>query len=265
MDAQSHIRQTADQLPKQAGLKGLFLGGSHGKGTADAVSDIDFVGIADPSDHQAIAKHWRETLNAADPVIFWRARIGAHSLINVITESWVRLDLILTPPDAFKARVRSALKPLHDPSDLYSGLAAEAPAHETSPARVTGMVEEFFRVLGMAPVVLTRNELVTMAWGTSILRDLLRDVMLEDCPLSDRGGAMHLSTLLSKDDMATLNTLPYPGPNRADLIDAQEKIAAVFLPRARALADRVGADWPEAMESATKAHLRATHGIEITG
>jgi hypothetical protein len=263
MEPQIYIDLTAEKLPKAQGLIGLFLGGSYGNGRADAVSDIDFVAVADHVGHAQIANHWRDVLETLEPLVSWRERISAHSLINTITQSWMRLDLIIIPTDTFAGRVQSGLKPLYDPTGLYDLLAETAPAYTPSPQRVACILDEFFRVFGMAPVALARNEYVTMVWGTSLMRDLLRDIMLEDCPLADRGGAMHLSTLISKGDMQLLEAMPYPGPNGPDLIRAQCKIAETFLPRARALAERVGAEWPEAFEAATRAHLQETHGISF--
>ncbi len=40
-------------------------------------------------------------------------------------------------------------------------------------------------------------------------------------------------------------------------------LARVFLPRARRLAAKIGAAWPEALEDATRASLKARLGLEI--
>ena len=60
--------------------------------------------------------------------------------------------------------------------------------------------------------------------------------------------------------MALLAALPYPGPDRDELIDAQAALARVFFPLARQLADQVQIEWPEAFEAATRRRLGATLG-----
>ena len=50
---------------------------------------------------------------------------------------------------------------------------------------------------------------------------------------------------------------------RADILAGDAAIAAIFLPRARALAARTGAVWPQAFEDATRRHLRVRLGLEI--
>ena len=92
--------------------------------------------------------------------------------------------------------------------------------------------------------------------GAELLRDLLRDLMLEACPLPDRGGMLHLSRLLTPEQMAVLETLPFPRPEREEAIAAHVATAAVFLPLARRMTDELDLHWPTAFEKATRAHLR---------
>ncbi|MBY3389195.1 hypothetical protein [Rhizobium laguerreae] len=56
--------------------------------------------------------------------------------------------------------------------------------------------------------------------------------MLEEVNVPDRGGALHLSKVLPEADMDLLLSLPFPKPNREEVIDANFDIARHFLPRA---------------------------------
>ena len=56
---------------------------------------------------------------------------------------------------------------------------------------------------------------------------------------------------------------PAPAAERAALLAAQADIARLFLAQARPLAARHGAAWPEAFETAARAHLRRELGLEI--
>jgi hypothetical protein len=51
--------------------------------------------------------------------------------------------------------------------------------------------------------------------------------------------------------------------NRAGIIAANTELAAIFLPRARRLADQIGMTWPSVLEMATKRYLRERLGLVI--
>lgn len=84
----------------------------------------------------------------------------------------------------------------------------------------------------------------------------LCNLMLADVTLPNRGGALNLTGLLPPQDIATLTAPLFPGPERADLIAAYGEMADVFIPRARAMTERLGIKWPEAFHPATRRHLR---------
>ncbi len=74
-------------------LRGLFLVGSFGKGTADAFSDIDFVAVVEEAGRAEFPAVWRAALGGISPVVFWNQRPIGGILINAITEDWTRCDL----------------------------------------------------------------------------------------------------------------------------------------------------------------------------
>jgi hypothetical protein len=91
----------------------------------------------------------------------------------------------------------------------------------------------------------------------------LQDLMLEECPLPDRGGVLHPSRLLTPAQMAVLRQLPYPRPEREAVIAAHVAVAAVFFPLAREMAARIGTVWPDAFEAALRRRLKAELGITL--
>ena len=239
-------------------LRALFLSGSHGAGTADAWSDVDLLGVAAREDWPAIMEALRGGLG---PLAMWRVLFGG-SLVNAVTLDWERLDLYLIEPERFAGRDRTELKVLHDPENMLAALPPP-PDPAPSPQRVFGLVEEFLRVLGLAPVVLARGELVTAVDGVGLLRGKIAELMVEEAAPRHRGGALHLSRLIPAEDYAALLALPYPGPERDAVIAAQRAHAALFLPRARTLAERIGAEWPDALEAATRARWRRDLGTDL--
>ena len=51
--------------------------------------------------------------------------------------------------------------------------------------------------------------------------------------------------------------------DRDSLIAANRALAAIFLPRARRLASKIGMEWPTDFEAATRRHLRLRLQLEI--
>lgn len=264
MDHRDLIDHVKTSLAAVPALNALFLGGSHGQGQADRFSDIDFVALADAERHEALAAKFRDALAELAPVVFWTARQGVGGfLVNAILADWTRCDLYLRPASAFDGRARNTVRPLIDPDRIWDSLPPELPAAEPDARRVSHIIHEFIRVLGLTSVGAGRGEYVLLVRGTGILRDLLTDLMIEQCPLPERGGALHPSRLICADDMAELAALPCPAPERDAVIAANIAIAEAFLPRARHVAGQIGLDWPDAFEAATRMYLERELGIRF--
>jgi hypothetical protein len=249
-------------MAAEPALRALFLAGSHGRDAADAHSDLDFLGVADPAEHPQLAKAWQDALSAERALVYCKTLFHG-SLVNAITEDWLRIDLFLSGPDGLARRSQAELRPVLDPEGLYATLVPAPPPPAPDPARVEATTLEFLRVLGLLAVGAGRDEHVLLVRGLGILRDLLIDLMHEENPPAFRGGALHISRTLPAADMALLQALPYPGPDRAALIAAHGALAAVFLPRARALHDRLGLAWPGAFEAATRRYLAREVGLDL--
>lgn len=261
--AQAEAVAVARQLTDAPELQALFLGGSLGAGTGDGFSDVDLVGVAHPEYHEQIVNLWHRLLSDRWTLIHWAETRWRGFLVNAITEDWLRIDLFLVPPDALGRRAQDMVRPLIDRTGLYDSLPATLPRAEPDPARLKRTITEFIRVVGLLPVGYGRQEWLVLMKGIGLLRDMVAEVMLEDCPLPDRGGILHLSRLLPPEDIAVLEALPAPGPDPEALLAANAEIAEVFFARARPLAERLGVDWPEAFEAATLAHVARATGLKI--
>lgn len=241
-------------------LDGLFLAGSFGTGTADAWSDVDLVGLAPAGRHEAVVRWWRGWLEEQEKLIYWKQWGRGGTLINAITQSWLRVDLHLPDDGQLGPRPQDAIKPLFDPSGLHGRLVPSLPERRPDPRVVGDMIEEFIRIVGLTPVALGRREYVIMAMGTGMLRDMVSRLMQEELPIPDRGGLLHLNKLLPPEDIATLEALPYPAPERAALIEAQLAVARVFFPRAKRLTAELGIAWPSVFETSARSHLATAIG-----
>ncbi len=255
MNQEALIERVGGAAAASGLFDGLFLAGSFGKGTADAWSDVDLVGLAPAERHEAIAAWWRDWLEAQEKLIYWKQWGRGGTLINAITESWLRVDLHLPDDGQLGHRPQDGVKPLFDPSGLYARLVPSLPERRPDARAVADMIEEFIRIVGLTPVGLGRKEYVVMAMGSGMLRDMLSRLIQEELPIPDRGGMLHLNRLLSPQDISVLKALPYPAPEREALIEAQLAVARVFFPRAKRLAGELSIAWPDVFEASARANL----------
>lgn len=263
MDQQALIAGISGRAPSLPGLHALFLSGSFGRGDADPVSDVDLIALVEPDHHAALAAAWRALLADLMPIAHWAERRQPVWLLNAIGDDWLRCDLLILDSGALAGRARSQLRALYDPASVLAALPATVPSARPDPARIAATIAEFIRIIGLLPVIVARSEWVTGAEGTAHLRRLFTNLLLEEVPEPDRGGALHLGRLLPPDHMALLAALPYPQPDRDSVIAAHLDLAHAFLPRARALAQRYGVVWPEHFEAMTRRHLATVLGVEI--
>lgn len=236
MSSEELIAQVTAHLRAEMALRALFLGGSHGNGTADAYSDLDFVAVVSRGAEVAFARTWRGTLETIEPIVLWKERASGARLINAITTSWIRCDLeMIAAPDLAK-RQRGSLRAVVDQDELASTLS-EAPSHTgPDPEQMSVLFGEFIRVLGLLAVVLGREEHLTAIGGVAHLRTHLIDLLAAESHTPHGGGALHLNRLLSDEQKALLAGMPVAEPNRASLIRAHLAYANAFLPRAKFMA-----------------------------
>jgi hypothetical protein len=163
--------------------------------------------------------------------------------VIAITPEWLRFDVAIaraTAPQRVGDRVLF---------DRRATPSAEAPPERPDPAsRLSGLVEEFLRVLGLWRVVDGRGELVLMAHGAGMLRWSLVELFLIE-NRAQRGGMLHLNPHLTAEQRALLEALPTTPP------ELNAALAREFLPRARALMARLGQPYPDDFERATRAYL----------
>lgn len=243
-------------------VRGLFLAGSYGRGTADEWSDVDLIAVVAPDQERMVADHWRAALQQITPIVFWNELQRGVIVLNAISEEWLRCDLTVVTAKDFGRRAKDTVKPLIDRDGIYATLPDSLPPKEPDTGTVRYLIHEFIRMLGLLPVAVGRAEYVTMVLGVGMMRGHLEALLMQDVTAPDPGGILHQSKLLSPEQMQLLRSLPYPGPERDAVIDANFAIAREFMPRARAMAKRLDIVWPEAFEAATRKRLAETLGEE---
>lgn len=241
----------------------LFLSGSYASGFQDDLSDLDFVLVTHDGATDAVAALWKKAIVGVGPLVLWRDRQVRPSLINAITESWLRIDAVILRPDQLALQSRDKLRVLFDKEDLYEGMQDHSDTMACKKRRVIYQFEEFLRILGLLSVAIGRQDYINGVTGVFHLRNLLIELMIEETGTPHRGGALHLDRLLTPEQKVAITSLPVPEPTRDAVIQAHLSYAQAYLPRARQLAEEWGLAWPEQFEAATRARLRDTLSIDV--
>lgn len=260
--ATTAIRTITEALAAKPRIRALALSGSYGAGLEDAYSDLDFLVVADDGATDAVVALWRDAVARVGEIVLWRDRQVKPSLINAITADWLRIDADFATPQEITRRTRDGLRILFDRDQLFDALPETIAKPRPNPERLLWQIEEFLRILGLLPLAMGRAEYFNSVTGLLHLRTLIVDLLVEETAAPHRGGALHLNRLITAEQKQALAALPPLVAERDALIAAELAYAALYLPRARRMAARLGVDWPERFERATWAHLRATLGIE---
>jgi hypothetical protein len=253
MEQQALITRITEALNPDPRIRALFLSGSFGTGTNDAYSDVDLLAVLEAEHHQAFAEDWKRILGGIAPVVYWNTL--PHALVvNAITEDWTRCDIEIAVPDPFPRKAQNQVRPLIDRDDLYPRLPREA-QFVPRPERIAYAINDFIRIMGLLVLAMGREEYLTGVTGVQLLRQYIIDLMIIEHKYPDPGGILHLNRLLDDKQKQDLSTLAVPSPTRPSIIAAHLSAARVFFPRARALAEEYGLEWPSVFEAATRHNL----------
>jgi predicted nucleotidyltransferase len=245
-------------------IGGAFLGGSFGRGETDDYSDVDvFVVVTNAEDIPIVFTELTNNVGKVSPILFSNVLPNART-INSITMDWLRFDLTVVSRAELVQVARDQLKPLFDRLAVLETLPATSPQRPNIPPKaLLDIINEFIRVLGLSVVVKGRDDLIVAQTGTNLLRDMLiRIMVLENGPQPQRG-VLSLKRNLTQHQIATLKSLPLLEATWSSIFGRTKAIAEQFLPRARALAEELGAAWPQEFERVTLAHLEEKLGLKI--
>jgi hypothetical protein len=259
---QDLIDRVGHVLSQDSRVTGVWLAGSFGRGTQDAFSDVDLFVVVAADDLDDFCRDWPTAAERTAPLVL-QQQLGSRPVFNQVTADWVRFDVTVGTPAQLADRSRSTVRPLYDPTGLSARLSEPRPPLQPDPTRVAFLGREFLRVLGLLPVVVGREEYAVGQSGAGLLRSMLIQLMLEDVAVEERGGALHLYTLLPPHRRQLLADLPPMAANRDSVITAHLACAAAFLPLARELHQRCELDWPQRLEDAARRHLLTELAVEI--
>ena len=263
LEQQELIDTISRLFAADADIEAAWLGGSLGRGSGDAFSDVDVLALVTtvPATTAGL-RYGRDCDHIADAALV--TVLFGGSVVSVVTTDWRRFDIsFIERPDLARYAARH-LRALFNKGDHTPSSLDEAP-YLTTPATVLALVNEYLRVLGLLVVALGREEYLVGLAGVEILRRLTTDLMLEENGVgpAERGGALRRNPFLKPDQRRELAALAPVSASREGLIAANLELAAIFLPRAKRLAAQVGMAWPAVFEAATKRHLRERLGVAI--
>jgi predicted nucleotidyltransferase len=260
-EQQSLVDAISAVLQRDSRIEAAWLAGSLGRNAGDRFSDVDVVVLCPDGMANEIAAT-PDLLDFAKPVLV-NALFGGR-IVNVITPDWQRFDLVFVEASDLGRYNANDLKPLFNRTGREPP-RTEPVTHGSTPEGLAKLVKEFYRVMTLAPLGIGRKEYVVALSGIELLRRMTVDLMLEENGIgqNQRGGALRLNPFLTSEQIELLQSLPAVAAERDSLLRSQKAIANIFVPRAKALAARIGMEWPSALEEASRAHLKSQLDFEI--
>jgi len=249
------IERVREDLDALQVVRGLWLTGSFGRGTADEHSDVDMFVLVPSESRDQLVAGWPTFAAGYEPLLL--KRLGAAPVFTHVLPGWLRWDVVVGTDTDLAAVDRRRVEELVNKDGARPG----SPGHRgADPEVVREMTEEFLRVLGLLVVVLERDELVTGVSGSGLLRQMLTTLLRYRVEGDRLSGALHLSRVLPADELAALAALPVPVPERSAVVEAHLACARLFLPVARQL---LGAAYPAELEKACLEHLYTHLGLTL--
>ena len=249
------LDRVRDDLLTDDRVRGLWLTGSLATGSDDSFSDVDMFLVVSEDDLPGYLDGWPSFAESYSPLL--ARRLGPAPVFNHVLHGWLRWDVVVgTPAEVSNLDCTQVTEVFN-----HDGLTPSSPSHRgPDPDVVRELTEEFLRVLGLLPVVLGRNELVTAVSGAGLLRQLLTTLLRYRAEGDRLSGALHLSRVLPAHEVTALAALPPVYAERAAVVRLHVACAAMFLPVAREL---LGDGYPFDLEAACWSHLRAHLGSDV--
>lgn len=253
------LAETLEAVPE---VTAGWLAGSLGAGGGDEWSDVDLLVLVAPGGTQAASTAIAERLRERFRPVLLRPLYGGV-VLTAVTPDWQRFDVSISEPAGLAAQDAARLVRLFGPDEPAPPTLPPA-EYRPQPQRVTELVQEFLRILGLLPVGIGREEYALGLTGIEHLRRLTFDLMLEAnaVPPSERGGALRRNPFLTDEQRTRMAAIPPLSATRESVIAGHLAFARLTLPIARSLSADTGAHWPAALEQATRLRLESALGLQ---
>lgn len=250
-------------LQAEPNVEAAWLAGSLGAELGDEFSDVDILVLARENTADDVSSVLAGELDRAIKPVLVTHLFGGR-VLSVVTQEWSRFDLSMIEPADLARQNGLRLKSLFNHGNLNPPFQQETP-YQTSQEQLLALVREFLRVLGLAAVGIGRGEYVVAMSGIGYLRGMTVDLMLEEnaVPTWKRGGALRRNPLLTAEQIVALEALPSLRADKESVTEGNQALAALFIPRARRLAEKIAMPWPDELELATRRHLETKLGWQL--
>ena len=249
----------AKQCAADPRIRALAVSGSVARHDADRHSDLDLTLVVTEGRRAEVAADAVPLLQGCCEIVDLRW-VGPR-IVSAVTSQWLRVDLILAEATGDRCTLHG------DHVVIFDNLGVEfgpPPTFRLDPGGLTAQISRFMRSVGLVVRDLHRGDFRLCCFAVEFLVDELVTLMYQSQGLA-RGGKKGAYEQLPDTEVDVLQTLPVAVPERQSIIDAHLAVAEAYLSRARNLAAASGAEWPSAMEEATRRFLMNELGVELLG
>lgn len=255
----SLFRRLVDVAVADERILAVWLGGSLGRGVADAGSDLDVILTVADDAFEEFAAQWRGWLARVTPAVLARELPGLTGSWHSLTPDCERLDVVTEPAGREPRRGRSHRLLVFDRNGAFAAAAnASGPAGAPAgpdPARLAEITEEFLRQQAIFPAaVVARGDWLLGVVGTEGVHLMLYQLFVEANQPLPAMGVKQWSAKLTPAQRACLQALPPPAARRDAVLQAMRAAAAEFRVQAREILGAHQVPWPDALDAAVMAY-----------
>ncbi|GAB3742941.1 aminoglycoside 6-adenylyltransferase [Microlunatus parietis] len=254
-----HFARILEVVESDRRIRGLWLSGSLARGTADAGSDLDLVLAVADEEFDAFVEGWRDWLARITPTLVAKAIPNSKLVFYALAEDICRIDAVIEPVSKVATSGHRTRVAVIDRDGLHATLPAAEPGPGPDLTKINLLIEEFWRIQSIFPAMINdRKDLLCALSGVQASGTMLYDLFVETNQPLPPMGVKQFAARLQPDQSAVLLGLPAVAPERDLLIKADLAVCEAMATAGRAAAERVGAEYPERIASAVRAHHRAT-------
>ncbi len=239
-------------------VRAMWLGGSLGRGVADAGSDLDVILAVAPASFDEFAAAWRDWLAEVTPSVLARPLPGMPGSFFSVTTSCLRLDVVAERADTADAGAL-ALRLLVIDKDGTVGRAAAVPPGPAvppvgpDPVRLAEMASEFFRQMTIFPAaVVARADWLLGVVGVQGAQLMLYELFVEANQPLPPMGVKQWSAKLTPEQRDICAGLPAPSATRQSVLAAMRVTASAYRRAASTILAAHEVPWPMEFEQAVR-------------
>jgi predicted nucleotidyltransferase len=257
---QNLFRRARELFESDERVRGMWLGGSLARGTADAASDLDVIVAVLDDAHESFTSSWRAWLAEITPTVLAEELPFARGSFYSVTPGFERFDVVVEPASHTPATFFRTRAVVFDHDGLTERIPAAEPGPGPSAEAIGALITEYFRISAVE-TVLVRDDWLLAREHIHLVASLVYRLFAEaNAPLPPMG-VKQWSTKLTPAQRALMASLPTTAANVEELRRAHLAVAEVFLANAEAMARSLGIVWPDALEQAAGAHVGRLLGL----